>query len=114
MSQNKPHVIEELIDRLTAKDTEIEELRSQLEIAQGKTPGQMGLEIVRLEKQLGLTVKEQDMKKITLKTYGKSVFAEFPDATDLDEVLYTVAGLIKALGYCFNGHLDIVEDEKED
>ena len=49
------------------------------------------------------------MKKITLKTYGKSVSAEFPDATDLDEVLYTVAGLIKALGYCFDGQVEIVE-----
>jgi len=48
---------------------------------------------------------------VQLKTYGKTVYADFPDDTSLDDVLYTLGGLIKALGYCFDGNLEIVETD---
>ena len=53
------------------------------------------------------------MKKITLKMSGKSVSASFPEEESLDEVLQTVSGLIKALGYCFDGVLEIVPNDTE-
>jgi hypothetical protein len=49
------------------------------------------------------------MKKISLKSGRKSVSAEFEDETMLDEVLHTVGGLIKALGYCYDGQIEVVE-----
>jgi hypothetical protein len=48
---------------------------------------------------------------VQLKTYGKTVSVEFPEGTDLTEVLYTLGGCIRALGYCFDGHLEIVEED---
>ena len=48
---------------------------------------------------------------ITLSTTDRSVSATFPSEESLQEVLVTVEGLIKALGYCFEGHLDIVEED---
>ena len=49
------------------------------------------------------------MKKIILKTSYKEVSATIQDETDLQEVLYTVSGLIKALGWTFVGELTIEE-----
>lgn len=51
------------------------------------------------------------MKKITLKQRSKSVSATLPEETSLDEALSTVEGLLLALGYCFEGHLDITDGE---
>ena len=53
------------------------------------------------------------MKKITLTQYKKSVSASFPDGSDLTEVLSTVDGLIKALGYCYDGELGVIETEND-
>ena len=51
------------------------------------------------------------MKKITLKQYGRSVSATFPDEADLDEALEIVGGLLGTLGYRWDGQLGIVETE---
>lgn len=51
------------------------------------------------------------MKKITLKNSQTTVSATFQDDAGLDEVIYIVEGLIRSLGYCFNGNLDIVDEE---
>lgn len=49
-------------------------------------------------------------KKITLKNKSKSVSATFEDEESLSDVLIIVDGLIKALGYCYDGTLGVVDD----
>jgi len=50
--------------------------------------------------------------KITIEQYEHTVTHEVPfNDVDLDEVLRMVEGLLKATGYCFNGNLEIVNDD---
>lgn len=50
-------------------------------------------------------------KKIALKYCKTTVSAEFPEGADLNEALEIVGGLLKALGYCWNGELTISGEE---
>jgi hypothetical protein len=56
-------------------------------------------------------MSKSKINKIALTSYGKTVSAEFSEDETLDEVLSTVEGLIRALGYCFDGKLEIVDEE---
>ena len=49
--------------------------------------------------------------RITLKQDLIEISASFPCEETLDDVLPILEGMLKALGYCFNGHLEIVEEE---
>lgn len=52
------------------------------------------------------------MKKITLDNKYITVSATFKNDESLEEVLRAVEGLIIALGYCFDGHLGIEDDDR--
>ena len=52
--------------------------------------------------------------KITIEQYEHKIIHEVPhnDVT-LDEALQMIEGLLKAIGYVFSGHLEIVDDSVE-
>ncbi len=53
--------------------------------------------------------------KITIEHYDKKYSMEMMDETTLDELLRDIGNLLRLVGYCFNGDLDIVEtDEQKD
>jgi hypothetical protein len=50
--------------------------------------------------------------KITIEQYEHTVTHEVPfNDVDLDEAIRMCEGLLKAIGYCFSGNLEIVDDE---
>lgn len=49
--------------------------------------------------------------KITIEHYDKKFVYEALDEITLSELLRDMEGLIKLMGYCFDGELDIVEQE---
>ena len=50
--------------------------------------------------------------KITIEQYEHTVTHEVPhNDVDLDEAVRMCEGLLKAIGYCFSGNLEIVDDE---
>ena len=49
--------------------------------------------------------------KITIEQYEHTVTHEVPfNDVDLDEAVRMCEGLLKAIGYCFSGSLEIVDD----
>jgi hypothetical protein len=52
--------------------------------------------------------------KIVIEQYNHTITHEVPhNDVDLDEVLQMIEGLLKAIGYVFSGHLEIVDDSVE-
>ena len=52
--------------------------------------------------------------KITIEQYEHTVTHEVPfNDVDLDEAVRMCEGLLKAIGYCFSGNLEIVDDSTE-
>lgn len=50
--------------------------------------------------------------KITIEHYDKKYTLECGDETVLPDLLRDLGNLLKLVGYCFEGELDIVEEEK--
>jgi hypothetical protein len=51
--------------------------------------------------------------KITIEQYEHTVTHEVPfNDVDLDEAIRMCEGLLKAIGYCFSGNLEIVDDSE--
>lgn len=48
---------------------------------------------------------------IEIKAEHMSVSVSIPEGTSLDDLLGMVGGMIKTLGYNFDGRLDFVEEE---
>ena len=52
--------------------------------------------------------------KISIEQYEHTVTHEVPfNDVDLDEAVRMCEGLLKAIGYCFSGSLEIVDEWKE-
>jgi len=52
--------------------------------------------------------------KITIEQYEHTVTHEVPfNDVDLDEAIRMCEGLLKAIGYCFSGSLEIVDEWKD-
>ena len=44
---------------------------------------------------------------------GRKVYVEVPDTSELREVLDSFDGFLKAIGYVFNGRVEIVNNEEK-
>ena len=52
--------------------------------------------------------------RITFEQYEHKIIHEVPhNDVDLDEAVRMCEGLLKAIGYCFSGNLEIVDDSTE-
>ena len=55
----------------------------------------------------------KEMTRITLELSGIKAVVENEDSNaDLTEMLALVEQALKGVGFCFDGHLDLTEDEK--
>jgi hypothetical protein len=58
-----------------------------------------------------LGVNKGENMKITIEHYDKKYTLECIDETLLPDLLRDLGNLLKLVGYCFDGELDIVEEE---